>query len=70
LNGPEQKVVKISLPQIDPKARFGILDPIYNLFQADRIGENLYIKVIGFLIVILFKVVTILFTLFILFPSV
>ncbi|CAB4417359.1 unnamed protein product [Rhizophagus irregularis] len=44
LNGPEQKVVKISLPQIDPKVRFDVLDSIYNFFQADRIGENLYIK--------------------------
>ncbi|RGB38584.1 hypothetical protein C1646_755550 [Rhizophagus diaphanus] len=44
LNGPEQKVVKISLPQIDPKIRFDVLDSIYNFFQADRIGEDLYIK--------------------------
>ncbi|UZO23332.1 uncharacterized protein OCT59_015675 [Rhizophagus irregularis] len=44
LNGPEQKVVKISLPQIDPKVRFDVLDSIYNFFQADRIGEDLYIK--------------------------
>ncbi|PKB97960.1 hypothetical protein RhiirA5_432207, partial [Rhizophagus irregularis] len=43
LNGPEQKVVKISLPQIDPKVRFDVLDSIYNFFQADRIGEDLYI---------------------------
>ncbi|CAB4482564.1 unnamed protein product [Rhizophagus irregularis] len=44
LNGPEQKVVKITLLQIDPKVCFDVLDSIYNFFQADRIGEDLYIK--------------------------
>jgi hypothetical protein len=55
LNGRELKVVKISLPQIDPRVRFGVLDSIYNLFQADRIGEDLYIRAICFLNVILLR---------------
>ncbi|GES84940.1 hypothetical protein GLOIN_2v1848977 [Rhizophagus clarus] len=44
LKGPDQNVVKFSLPQLDPKVHFYVLDSIYTEFKADRIDDDLYIK--------------------------
>jgi len=38
------EVAKISLPQISSQSRLSVLEAIHNVFQVERIGDNLLIK--------------------------